>query len=180
MTSGSTMLLTTSASGSRGRRWHLRLAIVRMLMGTVPSYSLNRTRLLALKACGIRPGRATLFWGLPRLSGPGAVASRLHIGTYCGFNDGCEFDLEAPITIGDHVSVGHEVKFITSASRESGGSASPIIVEDGVWIGARCTLHAGVRVGAGAIIGAGSTVTEDVPPNFLVTGGKQIPLPKWR
>src|SRR5437762_7771795 len=102
-----------------GRAWHVRLALVRALIGIFPSFTLNRTRLWALKACGIRIGASTLFWGLPVLRGRGAaIASRLSIGSYCGLNEGCEFDLTAPVTIGDHVSVGHEVRFITTLSRE--------------------------------------------------------------
>ena len=163
-----------------GRRWHVRLAVVRAVFGIFPPFTLNRIRLLALKACGIRTGHATLFLGLPKLSGHGAITSRLRIGTHCGFNDGCEFDLAAPITIGNHVSVGHEVRFLTSR-RESGVEiAAPITVADGVWLGARCTLLPGVTVGAGTVIGAGVTVTTDVPPNTLMTGAKPISLAKWR
>src|SRR5258708_3948108 len=108
-----------------GRSWHIRLAVVRALLGVFPSVSLNRTRLLALKACGIRMGHATLFLGLPELTGRGPIASRLQIGAYCGFNDGCVFDLTAPITIGDHVGVGHEVRFLTSVRQEGVEAAAP-------------------------------------------------------
>jgi len=141
---------------------------------------LNRTRLLALKACGIRTGQATLFWGLPKLTGRGSITPRLRIGAYCGFNDGCVFDLEAPITIGNHVSVGHEVRFLTTLRQEGVETAAPITVGDGVWLGARCTLLGGVTVGAGTVIGAGVTVATDVPPNTLMTGAKPISLAKWR
>jgi maltose O-acetyltransferase len=163
-----------------GRRWHLRLAMVRILLGCFPALSLNRIRLLALKACGVQAGRATLFLGLPTLTGRGAITSRLKIGAHCGFNDGVIFDLTAPIAIGDHVSVGHEVSFLTSAPREGVETAAPITVGDGAWLGARCTLLGGVSVGAGTVIGAGVTVTADVPPNTLMTGGKPISLAKWR
>lgn len=156
-----------------------RLAIVRALLGVFPVYAMNRTRLLALKACGLRAGRATLFWGMPKLTGHGEITSRLRIGTHCGFNDGCEFDLEAPVTIGNHVSVGHEVRFLTSVRGIGVGKPAPITVGDGAWLGARCTLLGGVTIGAGAIIGAGLTVTSDVSANTLVTGEKSILLPKW-
>ena len=163
-----------------GRRWHVRLTVVRALLGVFPPFTLNRTRLLALKACGIRTGRATLFLGLPKLTGRGSITSRLQIGAHCGFNDGCVFDLTAPITIGNHVSVGHEVRFLTSVRQEGVETGAPITVADGVWLGARCTLMGGVTVGAGTVIGAGVTVTADVPPNTLMTGAKPISLAKWR
>ncbi len=164
---------------SAGRRWHVRLGIVRVLLGFVPSFTLNRTRLLALKACGIRIGPSTLFWGLPILKGEGRITSRLVIGSYCGLNEGCEFELTAPITIGNHVSVGQEVRFLTRAGAAAAETAAPITIEEGAWLGARCTIMGGVTIGAGAVIGAGMTVTEDVEPNMLVNGGKPVSLARW-
>jgi acetyltransferase-like isoleucine patch superfamily enzyme len=163
-----------------GRSWHVRLTLVRAVLGFLPAFTFNHARVLALRACGIRIGRKTMFWGLPRLTGRGAVASRLQVGAHCGFNDGCEFDLEAPISIGDHVSVGHEVRFLTSSGAEDGGIAAPITVGDGAWLGARCMVRGGVSIGAGSVIGAGVTVASDVAPSMLVTGGKPISLAKWR
>jgi acetyltransferase-like isoleucine patch superfamily enzyme len=163
-----------------GRQWHVRLAVARALLGIFPAFSLNRCRLLALKACGIRIGPSTWFWGLPWVKGPGAIASRLQIGSKCGFNDGCEFDLSAPITIGNHVGVGHEVRFLTALRPDCPGTAAPITIGDGVWLGARCTISGGVTVGAGSVIGAGITVSADVPPNTLLTGAKPVSLAKWR
>lgn len=125
-------------------------------------------------------GHATLFGGLPRLTGRGPITSRLQIGAHCGFNDGCEFDLEAPITIGNHVSVGHEVRFLTKICQDGIETAAPITVGDGAWLGSRCTLLGGVTVGAGSVIGAGVTITTDVPPNTLMTGAKSVSLARWR
>jgi acetyltransferase-like isoleucine patch superfamily enzyme len=55
----------------------------------------------------------------------------------------------------------------------------PTIIEDGVWIGAKATILSGVRVGHGAIIGAGAVVTKDVPPNAIV-GGVPAKVIKYR
>ena len=43
-------------------------------------------------------------------------------------------------------------------------------IEDDVWIGARVTIMAGVRIGRGSIVAAGSIVTKDVP-EYTVVGG---------
>lgn len=45
-----------------------------------------------------------------------------------------------------------------------------IIIEDDVWIGANSVIVDGVRIGRGAIIGAGSIVTNDVNENEIVVG----------
>lgn len=46
-----------------------------------------------------------------------------------------------------------------------------VIVEDGASIGASAVVLPGVRIGAGAMIAAGETVTGDVPPGHLYRGG---------
>jgi maltose O-acetyltransferase len=162
-----------------GHRWHVRLAVARAALGIFPAFSLSRCRVFAMKCCGIRFGESTWFWGLPSMTGPGPIASRLRIGSHCGFNEGCEFDLSAPVTIGNHVAVGHEVRFRTCLQLNA-GIAAPITIGDGVWLGARCTIHGGVTVGAGSVIGAGITVTSNVPPNTLLAGAKAVSLAKWR
>lgn len=45
-----------------------------------------------------------------------------------------------------------------------------IVVEDDVWIGAHCTILAGIKIGRAAIIGAGAVVNKDVPPYTVVAG----------
>ncbi|MFD1017991.1 2,3,4,5-tetrahydropyridine-2,6-dicarboxylate N-acetyltransferase [Thalassobacillus hwangdonensis] len=49
-------------------------------------------------------------------------------------------------------------------------SASPVVIEDGVVIGANAVILEGVTVGEGSVVAAGSIVTQDVPPNTLVAG----------
>ncbi|MFV0559069.1 MAG: 2,3,4,5-tetrahydropyridine-2,6-dicarboxylate N-acetyltransferase [Enterococcus sp.] len=49
-------------------------------------------------------------------------------------------------------------------------SASPVIVEDNVLIGANAVVLEGVRVGKDAVVAAGSVVTEDVPAGAVVAG----------
>lgn len=49
-------------------------------------------------------------------------------------------------------------------------SASPVVVEDDVLIGANAVVIEGVRVGRGAVVAAGAVVTEDVPENMVVGG----------
>jgi acetyltransferase-like isoleucine patch superfamily enzyme len=46
----------------------------------------------------------------------------------------------------------------------------PPIIEDNVWIAAKCIILRGVTIGEGAIIGAGSIVTKDIPPYSVAVG----------
>ncbi|MCL1936360.1 MAG: 2,3,4,5-tetrahydropyridine-2,6-dicarboxylate N-acetyltransferase [Defluviitaleaceae bacterium] len=49
-------------------------------------------------------------------------------------------------------------------------SATPVIIEDGVLVGANAVVIEGVRIGAGSIVAAGAVVIEDVPENVVVGG----------
>ncbi len=49
-------------------------------------------------------------------------------------------------------------------------SATPVIIEDGVLIGANAVILEGVRVGENSVIAAGAIVTDDVPPNVVAAG----------
>ena len=49
-------------------------------------------------------------------------------------------------------------------------SATPVVVEDDVMVGANAVVLEGVRIGRGAVVAAGSVVLEDVPPNAVVAG----------
>ncbi len=153
----------------------------------MPPFVASRTLTRLIAASGVQIGRASVFWAMPTLVGTGAFCSRLTVGTYCGFNRGCYFELEDRITIGDHVAVGHEVMFLTRTYDTSNpmrrgtilGSA-PIDIGAGAWLGARCTILAGVKIGAGAVIGASVVVTKDVAANVLLMGSRTVSLAKWR
>ena len=47
---------------------------------------------------------------------------------------------------------------------------APIVIEDNVWIGTRAIILKGVRIGTGAVIGAGAVVTHDISSHCLVGG----------
>jgi acetyltransferase-like isoleucine patch superfamily enzyme len=85
------------------------------------------------------------------------------------------------VTIEDEVFVGHGVMFINDkfprATTEDGELQTeedwtllPTVVERRAAIGSGAVLLGGVRVGAGALIGAGAVVTKDVAPGTVVAG----------
>jgi acetyltransferase-like isoleucine patch superfamily enzyme len=49
-------------------------------------------------------------------------------------------------------------------------SKGPVVIEDEAWLGYGATVLSGVRIGYGAVIGAGSVVTEDVPDGAIAVG----------
>jgi bifunctional UDP-N-acetylglucosamine pyrophosphorylase / glucosamine-1-phosphate N-acetyltransferase len=79
-------------------------------------------------------------------------------------------------TIGERVNIGAG----TITCNYDGVHKNPTIIEDGAFIGSDTQLIAPVRVGAGAYIAAGSSITEDVPAGALgVARGRQRNIPGW-
>jgi UDP-2-acetamido-3-amino-2,3-dideoxy-glucuronate N-acetyltransferase len=85
------------------------------------------------------------------------------------------------VTIEDQVFVGHGVTFINDIyprattpsgelQTESDWAVAPTRVRKGASIGSGATILANVEVGEGAMVGAGSVVTRDVPPRAVVAG----------
>lgn len=80
--------------------------------------------------------------------------------------------------IGEHVMMGPECliytrnhQFDTSEKKYVGYTEyKKVIIEDNVWIGARCIILPGVKIGKGSTIGAGSVVTKDIPPYSVAAG----------
>lgn len=114
-------------------------------------------RIALLRACGFRIGRDVY------------IADGLVIVE--------ELAEEGNVTIGDRVSFAPRVTLVTSshpnASRIRGVAPvarGPIVIGDDAWIGAGAVILPGVRVGRGAVVGAMSVVTADVPDLTVVAG----------
>lgn len=147
------------------------------LIGLLPTISFIRTRNRLLRASGWRIAPDVAFFGVPRLYGRGDIRSRLTVGPRAMLNVGCTFELNADVTIGEDAAMGHEVLVLTSTHRlgRRGRRAGvlergPVTVEAGAWIGSRVVILPGVRIGAGAVVMAGSLVNADVAEGSLVAG----------
>lgn len=100
--------------------------------------------------------------------------NRLVVGEHSHINRGCIIDARGTITIGNNVSVSHNVQLISGGhdaqSPKFMGVFKPIKIDDYAWLGVGCTILQGVHIGKGAVVAAGSVVTKDVEP-FAVVGG---------
>lgn len=112
--------------------------------------------------------------------------SVIEIGDHVGMSSPCLWARER-ITIGNHVNIGgdclildtdvHAVDyrmrrtdFVPASPAEDGIATAPVVIEDDVWIGARCIILKGVHIGARSIIAAGSVVTQDIPAGVIAGG----------
>ena len=102
--------------------------------------------------------------------------SRLSIGSYCIVLPGVRVAAATSIEIGDNCMLATNA-YLTDADwhdqydrTEAPGGTRPIVLGDNVWIGDSAIVCKGVRIGDNSIVGAGSVVTRDVPPNVIVAG----------
>ena len=118
----------------------------------------------------------------------GAIFSaKTSLGDYSGI--GINARINGTCTIGKYVMMGTDVVVITRnhafdrtdvPMMEQGFEAErPVVIGDDVWIGDRVVILAGVNVGEGAILAAGSVVTKDVPP-YAIVGGVPAKVIKFR
>jgi maltose O-acetyltransferase len=122
-----------------------------------------------LGRCGkdLRLGRGVVFYN----------PSEIIIGNNVYVAYGNWFSANASIVLSDEVVIGPKNVFASGNHTKLKGSfrygkpdSSPIKVGKGSWIGANCTITAGVKIGAGSVIGANTVVTKNVPDNVLFAG----------
>jgi len=157
----------------------------------------DRLRAQLLQVRGRRLGAKTRIGPRVRIDRPWAIETGPHcrfeadvwlklvgepatvtIGAHTFVGRGVEIDVSGSVRLGSHVLVAPSV-FMTDHAHEiaagqlidsQGCTQAPIVVEDDVWLGARCVILPGVRVGRGAVVGAGAVVTRDVPDGAVVAG----------
>lgn len=108
------------------------------------------------------------------------------IGSGSGLGVNCS--VHGPLKIGDNVMMGPNVTILTHTHNiertdipmgQQGMRVAEVVIGNDVWIGMRVIIMPGVKVGDGAVIGAGAVVTKDVPA-FAVVGGVPARIIKFR
>ena len=110
----------------------------------------------------------------------------LHIGRHVQINDSVHIGAIEQVVIGDHTLIASRV-FISDHNhgnyqvQDSAStpeippadrplSSRPVHIGRNVWLGEQVCILPGVTVGDGAIVGANSVVTRDIPPNSIAAG----------
>lgn len=153
----------------------IRIGLDNFLMNLLPDCRLfsRFVRPCLARILGMRCGRRTFL----RKGNYYGNIRNISIGEGTRLNRDVFFDALDKITLGPSVFVGFQVTFITSAHELGDAKARcgalygmPIVVEEGVWIGACARIGPGVTLGTGSVISVGAVVTRDVPPHSMVAG----------
>jgi acetyltransferase-like isoleucine patch superfamily enzyme len=126
-----------------------------------------------------------------------AHGGKISIGDSCYVGEGTRIWSSDSIDIGNRVYISHNVNIHDTNSHSVDAylrsqhffvimttghpkendfdiKASPVLIEDDVWIGFNSTILKGVTIGSGSIVAACSVVTKNVPSNVLVAGNPAI------
>ena len=138
----------------------------------------------------VRFGENVKYFGFVNLYGC-SIGDNSRIGTFVEIQKNAEIGKNVKVSshtficegvvIEDNVFIGHNVSFINdkypratnadgSPQSEQDWKVVPTRVKKGASIGTSATILCGVTIGEGAIVGAGSVVTRDVPDNAIVAG----------
>lgn len=108
-----------------------------------------------------------------------SIGNNCSIGAYNILDGSGELFIGNHVRIGSHVciySANHIFESRTELIYKQGMDYKKVIVNDDVWIGAHVTILAGVSIGEGAVLAAGSVVTKDVLPYTIVAGVPAKPI----
>jgi acetyltransferase-like isoleucine patch superfamily enzyme len=138
----------------------------------------------------VKLGQGVKIYGFTNLYGC-EIGDEVKIGTFVEIQKGVRVGKRCKIsshtficegvTLEDDVFIGHNVTFIndlypraTNAQgqlqTEADWPCVPTLVKRGASIGSSATLLCGITIGERAMVGAGSVVTKDVPPDTVVAG----------
>lgn len=117
-------------------------------------------------------GNFVMFYGADVEVFKGAT---LEFGDGSGFNLNCNIVCDNSIKIGKNVAIGRNVTIRDNngghyISRQGYKNSRPVEIGDHAWLCESCTIMPGVKIGTGAIVAAGSTVYNSVPPFTMVSG----------
>jgi acetyltransferase-like isoleucine patch superfamily enzyme len=114
------------------------------------------------------------------------IGDDVYVGKYCSIQ--CSGQIGNCVLIANNVGIvgrrdhdmkhmGMPVRYARSASECAELAAHPanaVAIEDDVWIGYGAIILSGVRIGRGAVIGAGAVVSEDVPCYAVMRGNPAV------
>jgi len=146
--------------------WYL-VSLTVFESGWFPFYGLKRW---LLRSFGAAVGSAVIIKPHVRIKYPW----HCRIGDQCWVGEKVWIDNLAAVHLGDDVCLSQGVYLCTGSHDHRRLTfdliVKPIVIESAVWVAARAVVLPGVTIRRGAVVAAGSVVTEDVPAGAIVGG----------
>jgi acetyltransferase-like isoleucine patch superfamily enzyme len=102
------------------------------------------------------------------------TGTHIVIGNHTVINRRTHLDGRIGIRIGNNVNISPEVYIVSMEHDPQDPQFSTrggeVVIDNHAWIGVRALILPGVRIGTGAVVGAGAVVTKDVEPYHIVAG----------
>lgn len=160
------------------------LKAVRFLIGTLICLGFGLMpfpplRVWYLRLFGARVGKNSVIHGIRFFNYYRGGFGNLTIGDYCFLGDEVVFDLAAPISLGNHVTMANRSAIITHLNvgyhdhplqSYFPSHCRPVTVEEGCFIGFNSVILDGVTIGAKSFVGACSLVKDSLPGGTFVAG----------
>ena len=137
-------------------------------------------KIALLRAFGAKIGKGLIIKNEVRVKSPWFLT----IGDNCWLGERCWIDNLDRVIIGSNVCISqgallltgnHDYKVSTMPYRNA-----PVVIEDGAWIGANCTVCPGVTVHENAILTVGSVATKNMETNSIYQGNPAIKIRERR
>lgn len=102
------------------------------------------------------------------------IQGKVVLGKGCMVNSFCRLFGHGGIEIGDNAQLGPGVTITTTehdySHTDKSETFNKVIIGTRAWIGANATILPGVTIGENTVVGAGSIVSKDLPPNVVAVG----------
>jgi len=115
-------------------------------------------------------------------SGQILIGNNVHIGEGTMITAHSRVEIEDDVVIGPYnviVDVDHVCKDRSRPIAQQGLDSRPIRIGRGAWISSHCVILKGVTIGRGAVLGAGTIVTRDVPDYAISVGAPARTVRIW-
>lgn len=177
---------STRLSTAYAKYWGVRLGQRCRFYGLPIFRRLPASRINIGDRCGFRSAVWSNYAGLnhPCMIVTLAENASIRIGNDCGFS-GASIAAAVSVNIGNRVMLGanstindtdwHHTEAKKRAN-DAPPAASPVVIEDDVWLGANVTVLKGVTIGARSVIAANSVVTKSIPADVIAGGIPARPL----
>jgi putative colanic acid biosynthesis acetyltransferase WcaF len=164
--------IAIGASRAKQIAWYC----VNILFFKNPMNIISSLKVALLRGFGARLGKGVVVKPAVNIKFPW----KLQVGDHSWIGEQVWIDNLSDVVIGSHVTLSQGCLLLTGshdAARETFDFISrPIVLEDGVWIGAKAVVAGGSRCGTHSILGVNSVAESDLQPYTIYKGNPAIPV----